>query len=120
MARARNIDLALSNFNLAIDEDSPEEVVRFYERVFPNARSDLFANRLHTLLVRELASEADITFVDATPGLDGEYERYFADLVHFNQAGRERLARNILAGIRGILEADPRTNCRPRRVSPVQ
>ena len=120
MARARNIDLALSNFNLAIDEDSPEEVVRFYERVFPNARSDLFANRLHTLLVRELASEADITFVDATPGLDGEYERYFADLVHFNQAGRERLARNILAGIRGILEADPRTNCRPRRVSPVR
>lgn len=113
-ARTRGIALALANFNLAIDEDSPEEVVRFYERVFPNARSALLANRLHTRLVRGLAAEAGVSFVDATPELDGEYQTYFADLVHFNQAGRERLTRNVFDGIREILETHPRANCRPR------
>jgi lysophospholipase L1-like esterase len=113
-ARRSGVEVALCPFNLAIDQRSPDEVVRFYERVYPAARGALRANQLHTRLVRDLASRTEARFVEVRAGIDGEYEKYFIDLVHFNQAGRERLAENMLDGIREVLASHPRARCRPR------
>jgi hypothetical protein len=55
--------------------------------------------------------------IDTSEGLDGAYRDAFVDLVHFTQTGRDRLARNLLDGIRPLLLAAPRPACVPRAPS---
>jgi hypothetical protein len=105
--------LALATFNMAVNESSPEEVVDFYAASFPEVRSAIIANQLHTRLLRQLAKLPGVHVIDSAPGLDGQYREHFLDLVHFTQPGRERLAANLLAGIREILISHPRLHCRP-------
>jgi lysophospholipase L1-like esterase len=104
-SRSRGVDVALATFNMAVTPDSPDEAFRFYEPVFPDLRAQVLANRLHSLLVHQIAEAHDVPAIDASPGLDGAYEDAFVDAIHFTQAGRDRLAANIFAGIREILEA---------------
>jgi lysophospholipase L1-like esterase len=105
--------LALASFNMAVNESSPEEVVEFYAQSFPEVRSAILANQLHTRLLRQLAKPPAVHFLDTSPGIDGEYRDLFVDLIHFTQPGRERLAGNLLNGIREILLTHPRLRCRP-------
>ena len=64
----------------------------------------LAANSLQTTLLRELATgDGGVTFVDTGAGLDGAYGDAFVDLVHFTQAGDERMAANVAAGLRPLL-----------------
>ncbi len=113
LARSGGIELALATFDMAVNESSPEEVVDFYSESFPEVRSAIIANQLHTRLLRQLAKPPGVHFIDAAPGVDGEYRELFIDLIHFTQPGRERLAENLLAGIREILLTHPRLHCRP-------
>lgn len=113
-ARRRGVDVALCSFNMAVTPESPDEVLRFYEPVFPDLRARILANRLHTLLVRQIGEAFDVVTIDTSPGLDGAYEDAFIDPMHLTQAGRERLASHVLDGVREILAASP-PGCRPRQ-----
>jgi lysophospholipase L1-like esterase len=109
------IALAVATFNMAVNEDSPEDVIQFYEQTFPDVRLRIFANRLHTRLVREIPLGSRVVTIDTSEGLDGKYAEAYIDVVHFNQEGTDRLARNIVRGILPILASDPRLRCEPRR-----
>ncbi len=111
--RARGIDLVLCSFNMAVTPESPDAVIRFYEPVFPDLRAGILANRLHTLLLTQTAEKFGVPVIDTSPGLNGAYEDAYADPIHFTQVGRERLAANILVGLRPLLEA-PSPGCRPK------
>ena len=113
MAESSGSLLALASFNMAVNESSPEEVVDFYAQSFPEVRSAIIANQLHTRLLRQLPKPPGVHFIDTSPGLDGEYRELFVDLIHFTQPGRERLAGNLLNGMREILLTHPRLRCRP-------
>jgi len=113
-AGAHDVPVALSTFNMAIDGSSPEEAIRFYEAIFPDARVRERANELHNRLVRELGPLLGVRVVEATPELNGRYRDFYTDIVHFNQAGRERLAQNMLRGLEPFLLAAPRPHCRER------
>jgi lysophospholipase L1-like esterase len=115
LARASRVPLALASFNMAVNAQSPEDVVAFYAESFPDVRSAIVANQLHTRLLREIATPPSVHFIDTAADLDGEYRELFVDLVHFTQPGRDRLAANLLDGIRGILIDHPRLRCVPRR-----
>jgi lysophospholipase L1-like esterase len=110
--RRRGIRLALCTFNMAVTLDGPEEVIRFYEPVFPDLRAQLVANRLHTLLVRQLADTYGVLAIDTSPGLDGAWEDAYVDPIHLTQLGRERLAENVFRGLAGML-SEPSPGCRP-------
>jgi len=113
-ARDSEIRLALSTFNMAVDQNSPEEVIRFYEAAFPDVRARILANRLHSRIVHEIGRSPGVFALDTSAGLDGAYQDAYRDLIHFNQRGRNRLAANILDGLRDHLAADTRLSCRPR------
>jgi lysophospholipase L1-like esterase len=102
-ARGAGVDLVLATFNLAVDRSSPEEVIEFYELMFPDIRARMLANRLHTRLVREIGSAYDVPVIDTSPDLDGAYRSAYIDPMHFTQEGRDRLAHHILDGIRDLL-----------------
>jgi lysophospholipase L1-like esterase len=112
-ARAAGVPLVLASFNMAVDATTPDEVVRFYEPAFPDLRARLLANRLHSRLVREIATSQRIPAIDTSADLDGAWRDAYIDPIHFTQKGRDRLARNVLAGIRPILS--DANGCRPRR-----
>jgi lysophospholipase L1-like esterase len=112
---AHRIALAVATFNMAVNADSPEDVVQFYEQTFPDIRLRIFANRLHTKLVREIPLGPGVVTIDTSDGLDGKYAEVYSDVVHFNQEGRDRMARNILRGLLPILASDPRLRCQPRQ-----
>ena len=109
----RGIPLAVATFNMAVDDESPEDVVRFYEQTFPDIRARMLANRMHTRLVLTVPLGKNVLPVDTRVGLDGAYERLYIDAAHFTQEGRERLARNLLEGLREVLLRSPRMRCGP-------
>jgi hypothetical protein len=98
---------------MAVTADSPDAVIRFYEPVFPDLRAGILANRLHTLLVTQIGEKFGVPVIDTSPGLNGAWQDAYADPIHFTQIGRERLAANILAGLRPLLAAAP-AGCRPK------
>lgn len=110
---AHGIALAVATFNMAVNEDSPEDVIQFYEQTFPDVRLRILANRLHSTLVRWVPLGPGVVTIDTSAGLDGKYAEVYIDVAHFNQEGRDRLSRNILRGIRPILASDPRLRCEP-------
>jgi lysophospholipase L1-like esterase len=111
-AREAGVPLVLASFDMAVNASTPDEVVRFYEPAFPDLRARLLANRLHNRLVVEIAALEGIPAIDTSADLDGAWRDAYIDPIHFTQLGRDRLARNVLAGIRPILrEAN---GCRPR------
>lgn len=117
-SEARGIGVALGSFNLAVDANSPEQVIRFYEGIASDARSAIVANRLHTRTVKATAGRSGAAFIDTSAGLDGAYAAAYVDLVHFTQRGRETLAANFASGLRRLLRAHPRLRCRPRLPEP--
>jgi lysophospholipase L1-like esterase len=113
-ARARGVEVALSSFNMAVNAESPDEVVRVFESAFPDVRARILANRMHDRIVRAVARVHGAVFVDASAGLDGQYRDQFIDLVHLTPSGRARLTRNLFEGLRPLLARAPRLRCRPR------
>lgn len=122
IAQENGIPLVLASFNMAVHHGSPSDVVEFYRAVFPSVHFSILANRVHNRLIRSLAEQHDgVYFVDTSRGLDGAHDHYI-DLVHFTQPGRERLARNLHDGVKGLLKAEgqkrassPVRGARPRR-----
>jgi lysophospholipase L1-like esterase len=105
-AQANGIHLVLASFSMAVNSQSPPDVVDFYRSGFPLVSWQIQANVLHAQLVEQIARQYPETcLVDTHPNLDGEHEK-FVDLVHLTQEGRQQLAETFFAGIRTILERD--------------
>ena len=106
VAQTNSIRLVLANFSMAVNTQSPPDVVDFYRSGFPQGQWQIQANVLHSRLVEQIAQQhPGICLVDAHPHLDGEHER-FVDLVHLTQEGRQQLAETFYAAIKPILEQD--------------
>lgn len=104
LAEGAGIPVLLCSFNMAVDSDSPAEVLEFYRAGFPKVVDRIRVNLEHTEMLRQLAQKFDgATFLDTSEGLDGAYETEYVDLVHFTQSGRQRLADHVTAGVRALL-----------------
>lgn len=104
--RTNHIQLVLANFSMAVNHASSPDLVKYYKPGFPIVRWEIRANRVHSLIVKELAdAHPDVDFIDTHSNLDGVSDQYI-DLVHFTQAGRQQLAETIFAGIENRLETD--------------
>jgi lysophospholipase L1-like esterase len=103
-ARTNQIRLALANFSMAVNMESPPGVIDFYRGGGSrDAEAVKRANTVHSLIVAQLAAQnPDVCAVDTHPRLDGDHEK-FIDTIHLTQEGRRQLAENIFAGIRPIL-----------------
>jgi lysophospholipase L1-like esterase len=106
IARTNHIRLALANFSMAVNPGSSPETVKFYQAGFPLVQWEVRANRVHSLIVKQMVqAHPEVGFIDTHTNLDGCSENYI-DLVHFTQAGRQQLAETIFVGIQKTLEAD--------------
>lgn len=105
IAEANGIKLVLLTFNMAVNLESPPDIVNFYRGGFPDVKYRIQANRLQNCLLEALHGEHENNLlIDTAPGLDGRHEHFF-DLVHLTQAGKDKLAENIFKGIRDYLES---------------
>lgn len=117
-ARARGVAVALLRFDMAVDLDSPEAAIRFYEGAMPRVREWILANRLHDRLVQQMAVAYAARSIDTSANLSGAYgEDAWIGPTLPSQLGRERLAANVSEGLRDLLERAPRPGCAPRRHS---
>ncbi|MCL5099211.1 MAG: hypothetical protein M1608_17075 [Candidatus Omnitrophica bacterium] len=103
LCRTNKIKLVIANFNMAANENSPEDVVQFYSGGFPTVSTDIKANLLHNYMLTQIVHQNDsLRLIDTSRGLDGCPDMYI-DLVHFTQEGRNQLAKNIFEGIKDML-----------------
>jgi lysophospholipase L1-like esterase len=106
IAKSNRIQLALANFSMAVNSESPRDVIEFYRGGFPRVYEQIDANAVHSdMLDRLVERHPEVILVNTQAGLDGQHEHYI-DLVHFTESGREQLAENIFAGIVATLERD--------------
>lgn len=111
IAATNHLRLVLANYSMAVNRDSPPEVVEFYRTGTPAIAGHIVANAAHSQLIAGLTRQhPEVRFVDTQAELDGRYE-HFIDSVHFTQEGRDKLAELFFTGIRKTLEEDcARTN----------
>lgn len=106
ISHTNEIRLALATFSMAVNEQSPRDVLDFYRTIGLEVDRQVIANETHTFIVRQLAQKnPEVCFVDTRPVLDGDYADYI-DLVHFTQEGREKLAEVFFNGIKDTLRRD--------------
>jgi lysophospholipase L1-like esterase len=106
IARTNNIRLVLANFPLAVNQQSPPELVEFFSRRHKRTDWYIRANAAHGMMVEELArAHSEVSFVNTRPHLDGEEEKYI-DLMHLTQEGDRQLAWTFFDGIRDMLETE--------------
>ena len=115
--RARGVGLVLATFSMAVNRESADGMIGFYEPIFPDLRARVLANWLHTGMIRQFGAHSEVLVIDTSPGLDGAYEDAYVDPIHFSQVGRERLAAHMLNGLRKWL-ADSPAECRERSLGP--
>lgn len=116
LARERDVELVLLTFNMAVDRTSPREVIEFYRSGFRDVEARIVANDLHNRWLRSLPAAGGLTVVDSGPELDGRWDAdLFIDLVHFTNAGRERLTDAMFAAVVERVRASARARPRPQR-----
>jgi lysophospholipase L1-like esterase len=104
IARREGIQLVVCNFNMAVDEQSPQDVIRFYGQAFPNVRYMIEANRLNTAMLKQvIPPETGARLIDVQSDLNGCWDHEYLDLVHLSETGKETLAENVLRGIADLL-----------------
>jgi lysophospholipase L1-like esterase len=105
-AQTTGARLVLCTFSMAVNVESPSDLVEFYRPAFPAVRWQARANEAHSRLLRELQRHhAGLLVIDTQPGLDGRHEQ-FIDLVHLTQEGRRRLAQSIFHGLKPVLREE--------------
>lgn len=108
-----NFNLALLSYNMAIDENTPAEVVAFYRRVFLRGESNIVFNNAQTEILQNLAATSNAVFIDTGSGLNGGWDRdQYTDLVHFTKNGDEIMARNVFQSVKQHLLTEASLQCR--------
>ena len=88
----------------AINGDSPREVKDFYGAVFKPIDDIIAANAAHNRMVRLLSQEERVPLIDTARDLDGQWDDdLYLDIVHFTEAGNERVANAIFRQLVPIL-----------------
>jgi len=106
IAQSNQIRLVLADYSMAVNGASDPKVKQFYSLTFAAVDRVIAANAVQTAILEQLGREhPDIAVVDSHPNLDGQHDEYI-DLVHFTEAGEERMAENIFEGIRPLLESE--------------
>lgn len=106
ICRTNHIRLVLANFPLAVNEQSPPELVEFFRPRHRLVRPTIKANATFTLMMQEIARRnPDVSLVDTHPHLDGEEEKYL-DLMHVTQEGDRQLAETFFAAIKSTLKSE--------------
>jgi peptidoglycan/LPS O-acetylase OafA/YrhL/lysophospholipase L1-like esterase len=104
LARAGGADIALADSSMAVNETSPREVKDFYGAVFKPIDDIIAANAAHNRLVRLIARDENAPLIDMTDGVDGVWDDdLYLDIVHFTEAGNERVAGLIFRQLVPIL-----------------
>ncbi len=106
-SRSNGVKLALANYSMAVNKESPQNVIDFYQGGGSRAAYGFMrANAVHSEIARGLAAEnPGVCFIDTHPRLDGDHEK-FIDLIHFTGEGDRQLAENVFAGISNTLARD--------------
>jgi hypothetical protein len=91
-----NITLVLPSFNMAVDENSPQEVIKFYESVFSTARLYFEDTKKLDAIYLDLSQRyKGVYLIGVSSEVNLHYEDAFIDLVHLTQIGRDRFANHI-------------------------
>ena len=105
-AQTNRIRLVLATYSMAVNEQSPQDMVDFYRLANLGVEWQIRANLAHSLIVRQLVREnPGLCLVDTCPVLDGQHDLYY-DLVHFTPEGEMQMAEVFFTGVRKTLEAD--------------
>jgi peptidoglycan/LPS O-acetylase OafA/YrhL len=93
LARDNGADIALADSTMAVNESSPREVKDFYGAVFKPIDDIIAANAAHNRMVKLIARDAGAPLIDMAAGVDGQWDDdLYLDIVHFTEAGNERVA----------------------------
>ena len=104
LARDNGVDIALADSSMAINQDSPRAVKDFYGAVFKPIDDIVAANAAHNRMVRLLSQEERVPLIDTAGDLDGQWDDdLYLDIVHFTEAGNERVANAIFRQLVPIL-----------------
>jgi lysophospholipase L1-like esterase len=105
--------LVLLSFNTAVASDGSEAAKRFFEGPFPYVRITIKQTELHNQMIRELAKQSRIDFIDTSNNLHGHYsEDKFLDIVHFTTLGDRIMAENVYKKLRYLLLKNKSLSCR--------
>lgn len=112
VARQNGARVVLGTLSLAVNADSPSEVIDFYGRIFRPIERILPAIAEHNRIVEKVAKQSGVDFVDTRPGLDGQWDSdYFIDVVHFTHRGAAKLAENFYRGLEPLLTGTGGPGC---------
>ncbi len=112
LARSDGADIALADASMAINKESPREVKDFYGAVFKPIDDIIAANAAHNRMVRLLSQEERVPFIDTAQALDGQWDDdFYLDIVHFTEAGNERVAGVIFRQLLPILAERDGLHC---------
>ena len=91
---------------MAVNEQSPREVKDFYGAVFKPIEDIIAANAAHNRMVKLIAREEGAPLIDMAHGVDGVWDDdLYLDIVHFTEAGNERVAGLMFRALLPILES---------------
>ena len=101
-----HIRLVLANYAMAVNNQSDADIVQFYRIASPPIHWQIRANAVHTELLRQLTeAHPEVRMVNTHPDMDGNPDN-FIDMAHMTQTGRQRMAENMFAGIKALLERE--------------
>jgi peptidoglycan/LPS O-acetylase OafA/YrhL len=104
LARDNGVDIALADSTMSVNESSPREVKDFYGAVFKPIDDIIAANAAHNRLVKLIAHDAGAPLIDMAAGVDGVWDDdLYLDIVHFTEAGNERVAGLMFRALLPIL-----------------
>jgi len=112
LARDNGADIALADSTMAVNEQSPREVKDFYGAVFKPIDDIIAANAAHSRMVKLIAREEGAPLIDMAEGVDGVWDDdLYLDIVHFTEAGNERVASLMFRSLLPILAERDGLHC---------
>jgi lysophospholipase L1-like esterase len=97
---------------MSVSESSPREVKDFYGAVFKPIDDIIAANAAHNRIVKIIANEDGAPLIDMAAGVDGIWDDdLYLDIVHFTEAGNERVARLMFRALIPILAERRNLRC---------
>jgi lysophospholipase L1-like esterase len=116
-ARQHKVKLVLLSFNNAVTPESPDSIIRFYEKPFNYIRYVMQLTRIHNLMIDEIGREyPDVSVVHTGAGLHGHFdEGLYIDAGHFSTKGDALMAENVYQGILPLLISNSLLHCKGKR-----
>jgi lysophospholipase L1-like esterase len=97
---------------MSVNESSPREVKDFYGAVFKPIDDIIAANEAHNRMVKIIAREEGAPLIDMAAGVDGIWDDdLYLDIVHFTEAGNERVAGLMFRALLPILAERHDVHC---------